>query len=89
LSPEQKRFGLHTPVRRTEPDDIEAQVKALQQLQKQGAFISKKSTASPDNKPISRENHQVITDRRPANVFVTIKQKWEYLLLRLFRQNHK
>jgi hypothetical protein len=64
LSHEMKTGRLHTITRRAEPDDLEAQVRALKELQKQPGFIVRKPTSKKkDNK-----------------LFRALKKKWGQIM---------
>jgi hydroxyethylthiazole kinase-like sugar kinase family protein len=70
LSPEIKTDSLYKLVRRVESDDLEAQIQALKELQKQPGFIAKKR--------ISLDNSKATFKKRLINILFSLfrrKQK--------------
>ena len=73
MSHEIKRGRLFTLARRAEPDDHEAQVQALKELQKQPGFIVRK--------PASK--------KKDSWLFTAFKKKWVRIMRLLFRNKQK
>jgi len=90
LSDEVKRGGLHTLIRRAEPYDIEAQVKALKQLQKQPTFMARKPVSNRKASQLSfRVSYLIKEIRRLAYNIATFKKKWIIISLLFFRHKRK
>ena len=90
MSHEIKRGRLHTIIRRSEPYDIEAQVKALKQLQKQPTFMARKPVSERKESQLSFRVSSLITEtRRLAYNIATFKKKWIIILLLFFRHKRK
>jgi hypothetical protein len=70
LSHEIETDRLRTLMRRTEPDDLEAQVQALKELQQQPGFMAKR--------PVSKE--------KDIGYFKAFKNKWAHLVRKFFRR---
>lgn len=73
MSPEIKRGRLKPLIRRAQPEDLQAQVRALKELQKQPAFIA--------GKAISKAKSQATFKKKFINIVLSIfrhKQKRTY-----------
>jgi hypothetical protein len=75
LPSEIKRDMPHILVRRAEPDDIEAQVKALKQLQKYPAFMARKAVSERKDGQLNFQVNSLITENRRLSYIVAAVNK--------------
>jgi len=68
-----KTSGLYTLVRKAETDDLEAQVKALQELQKQPSFLAGKQ----------------VPRRADSGLMAGFKKRWDNIIHLLFRNRQR
>lgn len=90
MAHEIRRGRLLTLIRKSEPDDLEAQVKALKKLEKQPAFIAAKPVfKKTGSRVIDGNSHPVIKGRQSEFNLFSIKNRLTKFVLRFFRKNRR
>ena len=87
MSNEIKRGGLYPPIRKTESDDLQEQVKALKQLQNQPAFVAGMLVSKKKDAPKNARITFLITAKQ--RLITMFKKRWAKNPHSFFKRKHK